>query len=243
MAKSKAVAEKKTTAVATWRDRMAQSIEENRKVAEEAPQGGGDVISFANGTITVGGVECNPLRGIVLAQRRMRVYYKGKWSPTSKDLPTCFSMDNKVPHENSSESQAGKCAVCPMNQFGSANDGESKGKACQEGIRFAAVPLDAIDGPIYTSKKLSWSATKIWDAAVTPLGGDISSRAMLATNKAVSGVQYQPTFRFETLPENEEMMSLIASRLDAAKSLVGLPYPAAEEEAPKAAPSGRKRKF
>jgi hypothetical protein len=221
---------------------MAKSVERERKMVEQLPADGGNFIGFGGGTITVGGVENNPLKGIVLAQQPERAYYAGAYSPSSKELPACFSLDMVAPHENSSEPQAESCARCPMNQFGSADQGGGKG--CKEGVKLAIVPLDGVDGPIYVTKKISWSSTKIWRNVAGSLDGALATYAMKMTNKPDPRTQYKLAFDMQPLPVNDnQLMERIVSRLDEAEALVSLPYPAAEEEAPKAAPSGRKRKF
>jgi hypothetical protein len=231
-----------TKALTNWRDRMAKSVERERKMTEQLPADGGNFISFGGGTITVGGIEINPLKGIALAQQSERAYYSGAYSPTSKELPSCFSLDMVQPHGNSSDPQSEKCAQCPQNQFGSADQGG--GKACKEGVKLALVPHDGVDGPIYVTKKISWSSTKVWRNVAGALDGAIATYAMKMANKPDARTQYKLTFDMQPLPVNDnQLMERIASRLDEAEALVALPYPATEEEAPKAAPSGRKRKF
>ena len=240
----KAVAEVKTgtKALTNWRDRMAKSVERERKLIEQLPADGGNFIGFGGGTITVGGVEINPLKGIVLAQQSERAYYSGQYSPTSKELPACFSLDMLQPHDNSSDPQSTKCVNCPQNQFGSAEQGGGKG--CKEGVKLAIVPLDGVDGPVYVTKKISWSSTKIWRNVAGALDGALAEHAVKITNKPDARTQYKLSFDMQKLPVNDnQLMERVAARLDEAEALVALPYPAAEEDEKPTSKSGRKSKF
>lgn len=69
-----------------------------------------------------------------------RIYYEGKFDPTVKAPPTCFSADGVSPHPESVKKQAANCASCKQNEKGSriAEDG-SKTRACSFKKRLAVV--------------------------------------------------------------------------------------------------------
>lgn len=73
-----------------------------------------------------------------------KVFYRGGFEEGSSEKPTCFSHDGRVPSAESLERQSTKCAICPMNQWGSkTTDNGKKGKACSDSKRLAVVsPAD-----------------------------------------------------------------------------------------------------
>lgn len=69
------------------------------------------------------------LRGIVIHHTTdPRRYYEKTYDPRSVTPPDCTSNDGVTGYGT----PGGGCAVCPMNQWGSANGGTRRGKACKE---------------------------------------------------------------------------------------------------------------
>lgn len=101
-----------------------------------------------NGTDTA--VLSDPYLDVVifaLSASVQRMYYAGAYDGNTKERPTCFSHDGKVPSDESQEKQATACAICPQNVKGSARQGN--GKACAYKKRVVVVSPDAIDGDVY----------------------------------------------------------------------------------------------
>jgi len=79
------------------------------------------------------------LVGVVVDQHSMNAYWSQKYDG-QKNAPDCVSMDGKVgmARQDAAVAWAGgcqDCATCPLNQFGSAEDG--RGKACKNMKRVA----------------------------------------------------------------------------------------------------------
>lgn len=69
------------------------------------------------------------LRGIIVAKRASRAYWESSLDESGGGTPPdCSSQDGKIGQGN----PGGDCSDCPFNQFGSANAGEGRGKACKE---------------------------------------------------------------------------------------------------------------
>lgn len=89
--------------------------------------------------------------------------------------PDCYAIGRVIrdmaPEDDSPSPQADSCLACPMNQFGSGNNGKSK--ACQNRRLLAVLIVDPdnpdahneLDAPIYTLD-LSPSNIKAFDGAV-----------------------------------------------------------------------------
>lgn len=81
--------------------------------------------------------------GVVFLRANMhaKTFYAKKYSEGESDgaRPDCYSYDGVAPSANAQAPQAKKCAVCPHNQWGArvSEDGEAKGKACQDNARIA----------------------------------------------------------------------------------------------------------
>ena len=71
-------------------------------------------------------------QGILIHQQHV----KGYWRSGSEEIrPDCSSLDGLKPSPNTENPLSPICATCEKNQFGSAENGSSKGKACKDMIR------------------------------------------------------------------------------------------------------------
>ena len=79
----------------------------------------------------------NILNVVILADVFDHSYYDRPYDPDTISPPACFAINSVnsslVPHLTSPVIQASSCDECPMNEFGSSNNG--KGKACRNGRR------------------------------------------------------------------------------------------------------------
>jgi hypothetical protein len=82
-------------------------------------------------------------------------FYEKGFTEGDSSPPVCFSLDGKVPSQNSPKIQHANCATCPQNAFGSKvnPDTGKKSKACQDNRKLAIVPLEdlkneAFGGPM-----------------------------------------------------------------------------------------------
>lgn len=79
------------------------------------------------------------VEGIIIMRKAERSYYAAAFRPGSHTPPDCMSADM----ERGVGDPGGECAYCPMNEFGSAKQGE--GKACREFVLlFFMRPQDAV---------------------------------------------------------------------------------------------------
>jgi hypothetical protein len=66
------------------------------------------------------------IEGVVLAQKRVRVYYSRPYGEGNQDPPDCASKDAELGHGN----PGGRCDTCALNEWDTGKGG--KGKACKE---------------------------------------------------------------------------------------------------------------
>jgi hypothetical protein len=76
-----------------------------------------------------------------------RTYYEGAYEEGKNIAPSCWSNDGISPDSKVSEPQAGKCASCPQNIAGSAEQG--KGRACRYSQRLAVTLENDLQGDVY----------------------------------------------------------------------------------------------
>jgi hypothetical protein len=68
--------------------------------------------------------------GVIIHTKESNVYYKGRFKAGEVSKPDCFSPDGRKPTQWSGDKPVHhECATCPMNQYGSAAQGD--GKACK----------------------------------------------------------------------------------------------------------------
>lgn len=88
------------------------------------------------------GTKVEDFSGIIIDIARANAWWSESFDSSGGGTPPdCFSMDGILPSHDSEDMQAEDCAVCPQNKYGSADDGEGKGKACKNMKRlFILVP-------------------------------------------------------------------------------------------------------
>lgn len=83
-----------------------------------------------NGGVVASSEPAQPISVVLLKPSKLgRTFYKGQYVEGSKDLPTCYSLDNVTPAADAQEPQCSTCALCPMNVKGSGQVADSK--ACR----------------------------------------------------------------------------------------------------------------
>lgn len=161
---------KKETAMVLWEKEMAE--EAKRAAAVVAGIGGGvQTFSIRGARLKLGDVEIpgNKVLVRVLDQVLVNTFYEGKFDPDNKSSPTCYAFsrgEELVPFAAVEHKQAEKCAACPKNAFGSADNG--KGKACQNRMRLYV--LKAGEGKeIYDAEQLKTAEVAVFNIPPTSL--------------------------------------------------------------------------
>jgi len=139
-----AVAVKKATsgALVSIKDQMAAEL---AALSERTSPAGGDKIQLKNDkTFNLpDGTKANELEVVIVDFIATNNFYEGAYDKDNIQPPACFAIGQiitqMVPSDNSPAKQSDSCAVCPMNQFGSAGNG----KACKNMRRLAVLPADA----------------------------------------------------------------------------------------------------
>ena len=129
-------------------------------------------------------------------------YYSKKFGEGDA-IPDCYSTDGIIP-AGGTDLQKGPCRICPMNEYGSAAEGE--GKACQNTIRLYVL----VDGEVIPSVlKAPPSSLGKKDSLVRWL-----TNAPNIAAKAGVGVHYQPIKVNFSLHKKEFSSGMSASVID-----------------------------
>ena len=245
MATKNVPAVKKSTAVASYVDRMAALAKEATKIEESVSSG--SFISFKGGRLSYQGnqIKGDELDVIVIDHVLENCYYPANFDADNPTPPICYAFGREdaemAPHPNVKEPQASKCAECEWNKFGTSDNG--KGKACKNTRRLAVIPADAAAS---TDKVMSAEAAFIkvpvtsvkgWASYVRALSamdnipplGAITTVGVVPDSKS----QFKATFQKAGLVDGD-VIPAILDRHDAMTEEIMFPYPeASEEEAPK----------
>lgn len=255
-------------------------LDETTKALMGSGGGGGKRISIKGGVfrMIVDGKEIaqNEDRAmnivIVAANAHVsRSYYAETYVEGQILAPTCWSNDGVSPDTKVSEPQSGKCASCPQNIAGSAEQG--KGRACRFSQRLAVTLENDLKGDVY---QLTLPAQSIFGnvengkmplqayakflgshglpitAIVTEMRFDTASATPKLTFKAVRPLEADEMALAQEKGQSAEAKTAIANNpatLDGAKpKAVAAPAPKAEAEeseapeAPAAEPTKRAKK-
>jgi hypothetical protein len=246
----------KSTAVATWQDRLAGMAKEATQ--QEASVASGQFIGTKAGQLTWNGqsVAGNKLDVVVLDSILENAYYPKKFDPDDPQPPVCFAFgrDDKTltPHPDSVDKQHDSCEGCPMNEFGSADNGTGKGKACKNIRRLALIsakPLteDSVSKGEVAYLKTPVTSVKNWAAYVRTLDAleHIPPLAVVTQIGSVPDAKSQFKLTFNKVENiDEDLTDALLARHDIVASEIDFPYPPPVEQ--KAASSKKpagKRKY
>jgi hypothetical protein len=144
---------------------MAAEVAEIQKRIS-APSGDRITVTQAKTFKLANGLEVDEFEGIVVDFVAANYYYTEAFDRGNITPPTCFALSlepaSMTPSPNSPDVQAGACASCWANQFGSAG----KGKACQNTRLLGILPTDATAETPLAILKVSPTAIRAFDAHV-----------------------------------------------------------------------------
>lgn len=243
-----------TTALTTWEERLAARAQ--AAVEQEASVSAGQFISVRAGQLSYDGnaIAGNKMKVVVLDAILENAYYEGKFDPDNPAPPLCyaFGRDDKelAPHEKATKPQHETCKGCPHNEWGSADGGERRGKACKNIRRLALIPAEPLSAEALGKSdvayfKLPVTSVKAWAAYVRALAA-LRKRSPEGCVTEIS-VASDPKTQFKVsfnhvLDLKNELLGVVMPRADTARDEIAFPYPEPQEqEAP--APKGKKRKF
>jgi hypothetical protein len=144
------MAKKPGTAVATWDEELSNRA----KIADAQArtlQTGNKFFSLKSGVFSFDGkpLPGNEIYVVILDGVFANTHYAGKFDPGNPASPDCYAFgrdaQSMTPHDNVApeEKHSDRCATCPMNVFGSADEGQ--GKACKNTYRLALIPAGNVD--------------------------------------------------------------------------------------------------
>ena len=150
-------------------------------------------VNQRDGTLEIPGLGSaeSPLDLVIVDYVTQNTYYEGIYNPNDPQPPICFAIGKKLnelkPSPNSPEPQAASCATCPMNEFGTAQNGV--GKACKNSRILAVLPPDAADGEDLMRLPVSPSGIKSFDKYVN----NLSTREKTIPITKITEVSVVPT--------------------------------------------------
>lgn len=146
--KSKAVATRKSTLPANWRDQLRDDAEEE---AERTPAGSGNRITLKrSGQFSYQGADLGESIDLVIVDHVVaKLYYDTDYDEDNPSPPACFALKPKAtniaPHEDAPDAQAETCEDCWANEWAS---GRGRGKACSDKNRLACLHVDDLEGEL-----------------------------------------------------------------------------------------------
>lgn len=179
--------------------------------------------------LPTGEESAGPIRAVILDFVAANYLYTGPYDPEDISPPACFAIGKEIssmaPHADVLEEFKGAdaCAVCPNNQFGSAQRG--KGKACSNCRVLALLPVDATaDSPIMTLR-ISPTAIRLFDGYV----GGIARSFGVPPIGVVTSIGFDPAEDYASVrfgdpePISEELFTLAMSRREEAQRIISTP--------------------
>lgn len=183
----------------------------------------------------------NEIQVVVVDFISRNFFYSGPYNPQNISPPDCYSMGKDkaalAPESDSPAAQSDKCSTCPLNAFGSGNNGKSK--ACQNRYWLSVLLVDpenpdahnSPDAPLYLLD-LSPSNLRSFEGAIAH-----TSRLMGHWVKAIYTLQGKNAGTYATITwvdpvPNPDYAAHVARRSEAEDALYRRPDFAAAAAAP-----------
>ena len=199
----------------------AEMAEMQKRIA--APSGNRITVTQSKTFKFPNGLESSdPFEAVVIDFAAANYYYADAYDRNNVTPPVCFALGLEPaglsPADSSPEKQAGACAACWANQFGSSG----KGKACQNTRLLAVIPTDAdSETPIWLIK-VSPTAIRAFDAHVGAVGRSYN----MPVRAVITEFSFDPnsewaSLRFRTIgPAPKELVMLAHGMKDEAQKLL-----------------------
>jgi hypothetical protein len=186
--KTLAAASGGSTALATIDQELSQEV---AALKQQIGQPGGRAIKIKNtGFISPEGMDLgNEIQIVVLDFISKNMFYDRPYDPQSPSPPACYAqgrvIDEMASDPESPVPQADKCKTCPLNQFGSGNNGKSK--ACKNTRELAVLLVDPENpdalldpaAPIYTLS-VPPTGLRAFDGAVASIARSLAGPPLKA---------------------------------------------------------------
>lgn len=183
--------------VTTYTDKQIEVAEEAMAAKAEAMkaklQTVGNRISLKDKKFTLpnGETPGDVLDVIVLGWNSQNLLYEGAYDPNDIKSPVCFAIgdnpDTLEPDASIQEPKAATCATCDDNQYGSANGGTGKGKACKNSFMVAVrLPSKPDIFTISLSPTSLKDFSQVMGACIDKLGDPVKAIIGMAFDKNVS---------------------------------------------------------
>lgn len=140
----------KQTAMIKWDEELAKQAQV--AAGMEASTGGSRFFSTKSGVLSFDGapVPGNQMAVVILGAMLENAFYEGKFDADNPVPPVCYALgtDEKAMAPHADVQAAGnamceRCADCPKNEWGSAEEG--KGKGCKNTRRLSLIPAGDLD--------------------------------------------------------------------------------------------------
>lgn len=240
------VAKSPGTNIVSIQERMRAEV---ATLAERTAPPSGDTISITqdkhfklpNGTKHAG-----PMQLVIVDFISENRFYEGTYNPKSIVPPACFALGvvptTMAPSKNAPNKQSDKCTSCPMNEFGSAENG--KGKACKNTRVLAVLPIDADADTPLAILKVSPTGLKSFDGYVNA----VAAKFNLPPMGVITEVSFDPgsehaSLRFSNpTPAGDALLTLAFSRKAEARNRLEVEPDVSQYVAskPKKATNGRR---
>jgi len=221
------------TALVSIQDQIAAQLARQQETAQGL-RSSGSYLGFKNAQLKVDGISipANQLDVRVLAVISERAYYSKEFDADAVQVPDCYALDSKEPHDQAAHVQAATCADCDHNKWGSATRG--KGKACRESARVIVIPANVplASAQMYTAKlpvtslPTVTSFTSRCGQANKLMGEFVTKLSVTEDRKTFFKVHLTPV---EVTPEMD--MPALLQRQDDAYRLALTPYPQIDTDA------------
>jgi hypothetical protein len=182
-----------------------------------------------------------PISAVILDWAYTNTYFPGKFDRNNPTPPACFAISQEpkgmVPSENSPDVQSNGCDACPMNQFGSRDEG----KACKNSVKIALGMPGVTEDTVHTII-VSPTARKYFAKYVNDLRVKNVHPMQVITEIFFDAGSSYASLRFAVAGPNPNVDASFGQQKKATEMVLAEPDVSGYEEAVKRAQAGKKGK-
>lgn len=219
-----------------WEEQLSK---ESQDIGKRIQAGSGNRIR-ANGNTSFtlpGGAQAPTITGVIVDFISKNAFYDRPFDRDNPSPPACYAIgeipSTLAPPKDVPDRQADNCATCPLNQFGSADNG--KGKACKNQRVLAILPEDASSDEEMMTLEVPPGSVQKFDGYVAGLAAKHKTVPIgVVTEISLDKDQQYFSPRFDVnRPLQGKELGTFMPRRDEAKKMIATPPDTSGYEAPK----------
>jgi hypothetical protein len=240
--------------IVDWKTEM----ENQARAAASMEQPDLTTISLKGGIMTYADAPLpdNELPCVIVGAVFENKFYGSRYNPLKAAIPDCYALsldgESMAPHADATNKQNEACEGCPNAEWGTADGGNGRGKACKETRKLLVIPASEVSsGNIAKASQaiigLPVTSVKAWSTYVNRIAAEYKRPPWAVFTKIFlvpdAKTQFKVNFECMGIVGSDEALGQLSAASKKASAILLAPYTVLEEQPAPQAPSKSGKKY